>query len=61
MEVGEQPSALADGGAYGFDDDGFRGHELVLSGGRTGVPAPIRAELWETLELVRVLVPQEVL
>ncbi|BAU82890.1 lysophospholipase [Streptomyces laurentii] len=38
MEVGERAVALADGGAYGFDDDGFRGHELVLSSPGTGVP-----------------------
>lgn len=31
VQIGERASAPADGGAYGFDDDGFRGHELVLS------------------------------
>ncbi|CAM5732313.1 hypothetical protein SMICM304S_11289 [Streptomyces microflavus] len=31
VQIGERASTLADRGAYGFDDDGFRGHELVLS------------------------------
>ncbi|GGM85614.1 hypothetical protein GCM10011578_000540 [Streptomyces fuscichromogenes] len=59
MQVGERATAPADGGAYGFDDHGFRGHGgSVLSSvtrAAQGRPGPARhAELERVLVLCAV-------